>query len=133
MLRENEKIGRQLPPEVTAGMRALNDLRIMCGLPPLAIDLKLCEAARLHSADMESHRFFSHQSPLPGKATPSDRARLAGTTASGENLYMGPAVTVDALRGWFLSPGYHRNMLRESTTRQGLGHSGKYWTQMFGS
>ncbi len=133
VLRENEKIGRQLPPEVTAGMRALNDLRIMCGLPPLAIDLKLCEAARLHSADMESHRFFSHQSPLPGKATPSDRARLAGTTASGENLYLGPAVTVDALRGWFLSPGYHRNMLRESTTRQGLGHSGKYWTQMFGS
>jgi uncharacterized protein YkwD len=70
---------------------------------------------------------------VPGKSTPSDRARLAGTTACGENLYMGSSVTADALRGWFLSPGQHRNMLGESPTRQGLGHSGKYWTEMFGS
>jgi uncharacterized protein YkwD len=133
LLRENEKIGQQLPPDVAAGLRALNALRVTCGLQPLLIDLKLCEAARIHSADMESHRFFSHQSPLPGKATPSDRARLAGTTACGENLYMGSSVTVDALRAWFLSPGYHKNMLGESPTRLGLGHSGKYWTQMFGN
>ena len=133
VLQENEKIGKQLPPDVTAGLRALNALRIMCGVQPLLIDLKLCEAARLHSADMESHRFFSHESPLPGKASPWDRARLAGTTASGENIYMGSGTTADALRAWFLSPGHHRNMLGESPTRQGLGHSGKYWTQMFGS
>jgi uncharacterized protein YkwD len=133
VLQENEKIGKQLPPDVMAGLRALNAMRIMCGLPPLLVDLKLCEAARLHSADMESHRFFSHESPVPGKSTPFDRARLAGTSACGENIYMGSNVTVDAPRGWFLSPGHHRNMLGESPTRQGLGHSGKYWTQMFGS
>jgi uncharacterized protein YkwD len=133
VLQENEKIGQPLPPEVMAGLRALNAMRIMCGLQPLLIDLKLCEAARLHSSDMESHRFFSHESPLPGKASPWDRARLAGTTACGENIYMGSSATIDALRGWFLSPGHHKNMLGETPTRQGLGHSGKYWTQMFGS
>jgi uncharacterized protein YkwD len=133
VLQENEKIGQQLPPEVMAGLRALNTLRITCGLQPLLIDLKLCEAARLHSADMESLRFFSHESPVPGKSSPFDRARLAGTTACGENIYMGSSATVDALRGWFLSPGHHKNMLGESPTRQGLGRSGKYWTQMFGS
>ena len=133
VLQENEKIGQPLPPEVMAGLRALNAMRIMCGLQPLLIDLKLCEAARLHSSDMESHRFFSHESPLAGKSSPWDRARLAGTTACGENIYMGSNATVDALRGWFLSPGHHKNMLGESPTRQGLGHSGKYWTQMFGS
>ncbi len=133
VLHENEKIGQQLPPEVMAGLRALNAMRIMCGLQPLVIDLKLCEAARLHSSDMESHHFFSHESPIPGKASPWDRARLAGTTACGENIYAGSNATVDALRGWFLSPGHHKNMLGESPTRQGLGHSGKTWTQMFGS
>jgi uncharacterized protein YkwD len=46
---------------------------------------------------------------------------------------MGSSATVDALRGWFLSPGHHKNMLGESHARQGLGRSGKYWTEMFGS
>ena len=133
VLQENEKTGQPLPPDVMAGLRALNAMRIMCGVQPLLIDLKLCEAARLHSADMESHRFFSHESPVSGKATPWDRARLAGTTACGENIYAGSNLTVDALRGWFLSPGHHKNMLGEKPTRQGLGHSGKYWTQMFGT
>jgi uncharacterized protein YkwD len=133
VLQENEKIGQQLPPEVMAGLRALNAMRIMCGLQPLLIDLKLCEAAKLHSADMEKLRFFSHVSPVAGKSAPFDRARLAGTTACGENIYKGSDITVEALRGWFLNPGHHRNMLGELPTRQGLGHSGKYWTQMFGS
>ncbi len=46
VLQENEKIGQQLPPDVMAGLRALNAMRIMCGLQPLLIDLKLCETAR---------------------------------------------------------------------------------------
>jgi uncharacterized protein YkwD len=132
VLEENEKIAQKLPPDEVAGMRALNAMRIMCGLCALKIDVKLCEAGRAHSADMQSRGFFAHESPVEGKKTPFDRAKLAGTTASGENIYMGSNATVEAIKAWFISPGHHKNMLGESHRRQGLGRTGKYWTQMFG-
>lgn len=129
---ENEKVARGLPADVVPGMQAVNTIRTTCGLPPLVFDPRLCEAATMHSRDMESQRFFSHQSPLPGKKTPQDRAKLAGTAASGENIYMGSSVGSDAIKAWFLSPGHHKNMLGERYARQGLGRSGKHWTQLFG-
>ncbi len=132
ILEENEKIARELPPDEVAGMRALNAMRILCGLMPLRIDPKLVAVARGHSQDMAVHGFFAHESPLPGKKTPQDRAKLGGTTASGENIYVGSNVTKDAIRAWFLSPGHHKNMLSESHKRQGLGRYGTHWTQLFG-
>jgi uncharacterized protein YkwD len=132
VLEENVKIGQGLPPDVVEGMRGLNAMRIMCGVQALRIDLKLCEAAHGHSADMEANNFFAHDSPLPGKKTPWDRAAKAGTTASGENIYAGGSTAVDAIKAWFLSPGHHKNMLGAGQTRQGLGRVGKHWTQMFG-
>lgn len=132
ILAENERIAKGLPPEVVPAMRAVNTIRITCGLGPLLFDPKLCAAATMHSRDMESHGFFAHESPLSGKETPWDRAKLAGTTASGENIFMGSAVGSDAIEAWFLSPGHHKNMFGEGHVRQGLGRSGEHWTQLFG-
>lgn len=133
VLAENERLGSDLPAEAVAGMRSLNRLRMACGLEPLLIDPKLCAAAAGHSADMETHGFFAHQSPLSGKAEPWDRARLAGTTASAENIFMGSPSSAEAIKGWFLSPGHHKNMFAAGHRRQGLGRSGKHWTQLFGA
>ncbi len=130
---ENEAIAATLPAELLPGMTAVNTIRITCGLAPLIFDPKLCKAAAMHSGDMESHSFFAHESPLPGKTTPWDRAEIAGTTASGENIYMGSTVGSDAIKAWFLSPGHHKNMFGDGHARQGLGRAGKYWTQLFGS
>jgi uncharacterized protein YkwD len=132
VLEDNVKIGQGLPPEIVEGMRGMNAIRIVCGVQPLRIDLKLCEAARGHSGDMEANNFFAHESPVPGKKTPWDRAEKAGTKASGENIYMGGTTAVDAIKAWFLSPGHHKNMLGAGHTRQGLGRVNKHWTQMFG-
>ncbi len=132
ILEENAQRAPRLDRREVAGMEALNAMRMMCGLRPLLYDANLCDAARGHSADMEAHGFFSHDSPVPGKASPWDRAKLAGTTASGENIYRGSGSPADALRAWFLSPGHHKNMLSESNTRQGLGRVGRHWTQLFG-
>jgi len=129
---ENAKLAAKLEPAVVSGLEALNGIRVMCGLRPLVYDLKLCETARGHSEDMQRLNFFAHDSPVPGKTTPWDRAKLCGTTANGENIYMGSSVTADAIKAWFLSPGHHKNMLNENFRRQGLAHAGKYWTQMFG-
>ena len=81
---------------------------------------------------MQQFNFFAHESPVPGRTTFSDRAKQAGTTASGENIQMGAFKSADAVKDWFLSPGHHKNMLSENHLRQGLGQAGKYWTQEFG-
>src|SRR5208337_1044126 len=98
----------------------------------LAIDLSLCEAAREHSQDMERLHFFSHESPVPGKKTPWDRAKLAGTTASGENIFNGSTSGKAADEVWFHSPGHHKNQMG-NFARVGVGRSGVYFTQMFGN
>jgi uncharacterized protein YkwD len=133
IMAENAQLAGRLDPKVVEGMQGLNHLRIVCGLSPLAVDLKLCQAAAEHSADMQSHKFFSHESPLPGKRTFQDRAQKVGTTASGENIYVGSVSASSAGKTWFLSPGHHKNMLNQQHHRQGLGRSGQYWTHLFGS
>ncbi len=132
VLADNKRIASGLPAEVVTGMNAVNAIRVSCGLPPLIFDAKLCEAAAMHSRDMESKGFFAHESPLPGKAAFTDRAKLAGTTASGENIFMGSTSGGEAVKAWFVSPGHHKNMLTSEYTRQGLGCAGKHWTQLFG-
>jgi uncharacterized protein YkwD len=130
---QNAELAMQLDRDAVAGMNGVNAMRVMCGLRPLVFDPKLCQTGVDHSADMESHGFFAHESPVEGKKTPWDRAKRFGTTASGENIYMGSNVSVDAIKAWFLSPGHHKNMLGDGHKRQGLGRTGRYWTQLFGA
>ncbi len=131
VLLNNARLASQLDPEESQGIAQLNVMRSLLGLRPMAIDLRLCAAARDHSRDMQTQNFFSHLSPIPGKQTASDRARRQGTTADAENIYHGTTSSRTATDGWFHSPGHHKNMLG-SRTRVGLGRSGTYFTQMFG-
>lgn len=127
----NAQLANRLDPEEARCVLDLNLTRNLLGLRPLQIDLGLTTAARGHSADMERLSFFSHDSPVPGKATPWDRARLAGTSASGENIAMGCIDGAVANQMWWHSPGHHRNMLGDHV-RVGVGRSGKHWTELFG-
>jgi len=132
VLAKNQAMASQFPGDVRSGMDALNTLRMTCGLLPLLYDAKLYLAARGHCRDMQTRGFFAHESPVEGKKTPWDRARLADTTAAGENIYMGSSQPAEAMKAWFLSPGHHKNMLSESARRQGLGREGAHWTLMLG-
>jgi uncharacterized protein YkwD len=132
VLAENHVRAAKFPADIRGGMDEVNALRTLCGLRPLAYDEKLCAAAAEHSSDMEKHNYFAHEAPTSEKKTPWDRAKLAGTMACGENIFKGANDAKGAIKGWFLSPGHHKNMLSESARRQGLGRSGSLWTQMFG-
>lgn len=119
-------------PEVdVAGIEDANRLRMLAGLPALRTDPDLCKAALIHSKDMHEHNFFAHESPVKGRQKFTDRAREAGTTASGENIAMGQRDPIQANRGWFLSPGHFRNFFGNHA-RIGLGTHEGYYTQLFG-
>jgi uncharacterized protein YkwD len=80
---------------------------------------------------METLKFFAHESEVPGKREPWDRARNFGTTADGENIFMGVPDGNRANLAWFHSPGHHKNMLAVHS-RIGMGRSGVYFTELFG-
>lgn len=122
----------EVPEEEVKGIEECNLWRLLVGLNACLLDPSLCEAARDHSKDMAEKGFFAHDSPVPGKTTPWDRAARFGTSASGENIFMGSASAHAANSGWFYSPGHHKNMFSPGQNRVGLGQHGNHWTQMFG-
>lgn len=134
IMADNRKLAAkvELPEPERLGIEELNIMRLLVDLRALRIDPKLCEAARGHSEDMQKHRFFAHDSPVPGKRTPSDRAARAGTSGGAENIYRGSRNPKGANQGWFYSPGHHKNMFGTGHGRVGLGNYGSHWTQMFG-
>ncbi len=121
----------EVPAGEAEGIEECNLWRLCVGLNALTLDPKLCEAARGHSQDMAERGFFAHESPVPGKRSFTDRAALAGTSASAENIFAGSSDPHGANNGWFYSPGHHKNMFA-GHNRIGLGHHDGRWTQMFG-
>lgn len=131
VLDTNEGLRATSDPEEFAGTTELNRIRWLLGLPLLRIDDKLVLAARDHSQDMVHLGFFAHESPVAGKRTPGDRAGKFGTSAHAENIAQGHGSGPEAIRGWWYSPGHHKNLLGNHAT-VGLGRSAQTWTQMFG-
>ncbi len=134
IMKANRKIAEaeMVPEGERRGVEELNQMRLLVGLDALVLDPKLCEASRGHSEDMANLNFFSHTSPVRGKESFGKRAALCGTNSSGENIYMGSTKPSSANRGWFRSPGHHKNMFSPGHKRVGLGNYGSHWTQMFG-
>lgn len=131
VLKNNETQTQFIDYKESLGILDLNIMRMLLGLSPLGIDIKLCAAARDHSNDMREKGFFAHESPIKGKKNPADRARNWGTTANGENIAYGVPTPEGTNMQWFHSPGHHVNMLNSEYTVMGLGRSEKHWTQMF--
>lgn len=62
--------------------RQVNEVRCDRGLAPLAADEAVTRAAAYHSGDMVVRGFFSHESPVAGRRTPSDRLDQVGARHS---------------------------------------------------
>lgn len=127
----NNQLGSQLDAQEFRCIQQANLMRVLLGLKALKIDPKLCAACRAHSTDMKKLNFFSHESPVPGRKSFTDRAQLAGTSASGENIAVGTQDGGGANMMWWHSPGHHKNMLG-GHDRIGVGRAEAHWTEMFG-
>lgn len=131
----NQKLGPWASSAMKDFAKVINFERDVCGLTPLRLEEKLSDAAKGHSADMARLGFFAHESPVPNKKTPWDRARLAkfAGNASGENIYMGSANPQDAYDAWFGSDGHRFIMFASGPNILAVGISGSHWTMMTGS
>jgi uncharacterized protein YkwD len=143
----------QLPDLEDAGqaiLKAVNTARATgrtCGAqefpaaPPVAWNGALRDAALVHSADMASQRYFSHQGK-DGRVV-ADRALQAGYRwrRIGENIAAGQESPDEVVAGWLSSPGHCANIMDGRFTEMGAAYAVNrardtprvYWTQVFGT
>lgn len=119
-------------------VRLMNEVRAEHGREPLVVDLRLVDAARVHSADMARRDFFSHDTP--DGATPADRLQARGYawTFVAENLAGGDLTPEMVVGGWLESPLHRDNILEPAAVHVGVGVAegtgsgyAAYWTAVF--
>ena len=110
--------------------RLLNEYRAEKGKAALTYDPKLEAAIQGHCEHMIDHGFFDHIAPEAAVSGPSQRAKLCGTTATGENLAGGQSSPAAVMTAWKGSAGHNANMLG-NYKRVGLCRAGSYWGQIF--
>ncbi len=118
----------------------INEQRLNAGLAPLAAELRLVEAAVLHSEDMAVNAFFDHIGS--DGSTPWQRFARAGypMIAGAENIAAGYGTPSAVVTGWMNSSGHRANILNRSVKHIGVGYIlyspspyRSYWTADFGS
>ena len=99
---------------------------------PMALDVQLRCAARIHSLDMFVRDFFAHDNP--DGESPWDRVAKTDYSANptGENIAQGYPTPVDVMQGWMDSPGHCQNIMNPDSNEIGIGYYDSYWTQVMG-
>lgn len=101
----------------------------MAPVGPVQMDDRLVRAARLHSQDMKTRDYFSHQSP-EGEG-PRERMDAQGFRGNGwaENIAMGQRDAAAAVHAWMTSnAGHCENIMNGSWNVVGVGYAAPYWT-----
>lgn len=131
ILEANRELGAWLDPAEHACIERLNIHRILLGLAPFEIDLRLAITGKKHSEEMAAKGYFAHESPTPELRTPWMRAARQLTKSNGECIASGPASGVAAFTGWYYSQGHHKIMIGGGPC-VGVGRAGERWTLMTG-
>jgi uncharacterized protein YkwD len=119
---QGETLGRGIEAEI---FLAVNKIRGEKGLPLLQENPQLQQAARGHSDDMATRRFFGHLNPDGQDVV--DRLRGRGIddfAAVGENIFAGKQLndlSQEAVTEWLKSPNHRKNMLNPRYTAGGVG------------
>lgn len=116
-------------------LQAMNVERRAHGLPPLARDTALDNAAGHHAQDMARHGYFDHRSRDGRKI--GDRITAAGFRwcLAAENLAFGQADPAATVAAWMGSPGHRANILNGKASHAGVAFAtarGRpYWVAVF--
>jgi len=90
-------------------------------------------AAKVHSTDMYSKKFFSHTGSDGSKM--SDRIQRLGYNwkTCGENIGQGYKNEEQVVNGWINSSGHCSNIMDPKFKEIGVAKVGEYWTLVFGA
>jgi uncharacterized protein YkwD len=102
----------------------------------LVTNEKLRVAARRHSADMASHKMFSHVG-TNGSTFVTREAEAGYSQAMAENIAWGWRTPAELVNAWMNSPAHRTNILNCAAKSVGVGvgygsDGTPYWTQDFG-
>lgn len=101
-------------------VKKINEARTVAGLPVLAVDAKLQEAARQKAEDMIARGYFSHTTPegkLPWKLINANGYTFI---TAGENLAINYTEPEALLNAWLASDTHRDNILNPTFTDTGL-------------
>lgn len=129
------------PYEVIQRTNAIRQAR---GIPALALNTQLTQAAQTYAKSMATDDFFSHRGA--DGSTWQERIRAADYLFSdaAENLAIGHSSPSRVVQGWMNSPGHRINLLADQVQEIGVGYfflepdggrirSNHYWAQSFGT
>jgi uncharacterized protein YkwD len=126
-----------------SGLAAINDYRLIYGLPPLAMNAQLAAAAQKHADYLNTNgingttvSLHDENASLPGYigATLLDRAQFVGYTGSGvaEDVSLTYGTVVEAIDKLFDAP-YHRIPFLDPDMKElGIAQAGHYTVLEFG-
>ena len=119
--------------DVARVVELVNAERAKAGCSAVTVNSKLTKAAQDHSADMAANGNMSHTGS--DGSPPDQRITRAGYSWStyGENVAYGYSTPEQVMQGWMNSPGHRENILNCAFEEIGVGLSGTYWTQDFGT
>jgi hypothetical protein len=132
LIETNRKTGCSIDPAEDALITRLNIHRILIGLAPVEIDLRLAVAGKKHSEEMAAKGYFAHDSPTPELKTPWQRAGREHTAPNGECIAAGSESGVATFMQWYYSQGHHQIMISGASSI-GVGRRKSTWTLMMGS
>ncbi len=110
-----------LSAEAQYVINAINEARIQAGLPPLAVNPLLNQAAQVHVDDMIAHRRYGHRGSDGSNAT--QRVMRTGyrlNGRAGEN-WVAARSPERAVRWWMSDPPHRANILNPRWREIGIG------------
>jgi uncharacterized protein YkwD len=101
--------------------------------PALTWNNRLELASNNHAVDMNTNRYFKHNS-RNGDGF-AERISAAGYNWSrvGENIANGQRSVSEVVTAWRKSPSHCKNMMKAEYKEMGVARSGNYWVQDFGT
>ncbi len=124
-----------------AVIEGVNKERIKQGLPALATDAKLSEAAQKKADDMVNRGYFAHNTPSGAQFFEVLDDVGYNYQHAGENLAAQYQTISGTVKAWMDSPGHRANILNGSYEETGVGlaygerkgKKGWYVVQLFGT
>ncbi|RMX63178.1 hypothetical protein KXD40_002122 [Peronospora effusa] len=119
-------------------LKKVNQVRADHGVGPLCMNIKLQNAAQVHSTDMAVHNLMSHTGTDGSQPQKRIHAEHYVESTQAENVASGQKSIDAVMASWMNSPKHRANILSPRFTMFGCGFDDKdkskfpsYWTQVF--